>query len=138
MKNFNVIDLALNNLYLFCIICSLIVMSAYNKIKVFTHKSKKKDILETPQFDEMGNPIKERQSLNWKHEYIPFVLAILLLVTFYPTNIFTYLPFNTISPILDVVYSALIMSSVSNANYASVEKLGNLFSGMIGRVMKIF
>ena len=132
MEEYEALDLALRNGFLYVTTLGIVALSAYNKFKAIFNRGKTRRELGYAESQDSDSIV------DWKHELIPFFVAILLVYSFYPVSFFTYMPFMPNHWMLDILYTALIISSTSNAEYAGVQKLGNIVSSMIGRVAKRF
>ena len=132
MEEYEALDLAMRNGYLYVITLGIVALSAYNKFKAIFNRGKTRRELGYAEGQDSDSVV------NWKHELIPFFVAILLVYSFYPISFFTYMPFVPNHWTLDIIYSALIVSSISNLEYSGIKNLGSIFANMIGRVAKRF
>ncbi len=132
MEEYEIMDLTLRNAFLYLTTLGIITLSAYSKIKPIIKKYKIRKELNCTECQ------NDNSIIDWRNELIPFFFSIFLVYSFYPISFFTYMPFVPNHWTLDVLYSALIISSVSNVEYSGIKNLGNIFVNMIGRVTKRF
>lgn len=112
-------DEALLYITLYVTTLGIIVEAVYQKLK--------------PLFD--GD---KETSIDIKDEILPLVIGVLVVLAFYPTSVFGWLPFYPQWPWLDVLLTALIISRGANLSHETYKSFGSFIEGLIGRVMKRF
>ena len=70
---------------------------------------------------------------NWQNQFAPVAIALIVVYSFYPMTLFTWLPFEPSLPHLAQVYSGLLIGSMSHLEHESIKHLGGFFLGIINR-----
>jgi uncharacterized membrane protein len=69
----------------------------------------------------------------WENQIGPMLIALFVVYTFYPVNLFTYLPFEPAVPHLAQIYSGVLIGATSHLEYVGIRNLGGFFEGLLGR-----
>ena len=104
---------------LYVFIFGIVVEAAYQKIKLLLYPEKRKD-----------------EGWDWKDEICPVVLGVVVVVLFYPTTLFDFLPFIPRGVGTDVVLTSLIISRGANGAHETYRGFAEFITGLIGRITK--
>jgi hypothetical protein len=144
-------DTSLMALVLYVTVCGISIEAAYQKVKLLTHRRRQDDAEPEPPLAEeaenlYGPPLPtERIAANTRHkkadpidELVPLAIGVLVVWAFWPTSVFSFMPFHPRWPWLDVAMTSLILSRGANFSHETYRDFGKLAEGLIGRVWRFF
>ncbi len=128
MNGYDQIDFEMYSIILFITSYSLLVENITYFWRTFTGKQPKKTIIKD------DGMIVEKE-YNWR---IPLVALItsLILAFLFVEHYFTWMPFSPIHVGLSRVFTAILMGRIAGAGHDGIEKIIQLFLGLIGRIRK--
>lgn len=143
-----VTDTSLLHLTLYVLVMGVIVEATYQKIKLLWDRTVPAQPVPRPLAQSTqsnygyGPPMEEpaqeakRKPADLKDELIPLVLGGLVVLVFYPSSVFQFLPFYPRWPWLDLLLTAILISRGANLAHETYRDFGHMVSGLIGRVFR--
>lgn len=104
---------------LYVFVFGIVIEAAYQKLKLLLYPEKRKE-----------------EVWDWKDEICPVILGVVVVLIFYPTTLFDFLPFVPTHWGTDIVFTSLIISRGANGAHESYKGLADFFTGLIGRIAK--
>jgi hypothetical protein len=71
---------------------------------------------------------------SWINIIVPVIFGVSFVAIFYPTTLFTFLPFGPSNYYVSAAVSAVILSRTANGLHGSSSKVSGIFDSLIGRI----